>query len=86
MLERSVSQDLSSKLRYKRLTVNVTGLVGGKITSSKFTVGSLSGTITAGEIVDDQSGDLVARDVLQVILDNGDTSDGVTTSGISLNS
>jgi hypothetical protein len=65
------------------LTVNVLRLVGGNITSGKFTVGSLGRTITAGEIVDDQGSDLVAGNVLQVILDDGDTGDGVTGSHVS---
>jgi hypothetical protein len=46
------------------LTVNVLGLVGGNIAGSEFTVGGLGGTITAGKIVDDESGELVAGNVL----------------------
>jgi hypothetical protein len=68
------------------LTVNVLRLVGLNITSGKFTVGGLGGAITAGEIVDDQGSDLVAGNVLQVILDDGDTGDGVTESHVSRNS
>lgn len=60
------------------LTVNVLRLVGGEITNSKLAVRSLGSAITARQIVDDQSSDLVARNVLQVFLDDGDTGHGVT--------
>lgn len=63
------------------LTVNVLGLVGGNIASSEFTVGRLGGAITARKIVDDESGELVARNVLQVVLDDRDTGTGVAIVG-----
>jgi hypothetical protein len=58
-------------------TVNVLRLVGGKVTSSEFTVRGLSGAVTAGKVVDDKGRELVARNVLEVVLDDGDTSTGV---------
>ena len=65
------------------LTVNVLALVGGNITSSKFTVGGLRGAVTTGEIVDDEGGELVAGNVLQVFLDNADASTGVAGTLVS---
>lgn len=64
------------------LTVDVLGFVGGKITSGKFTVGGFGSTITAWQIVDDQSGDLIARNVLQVLLNDTDTGTGVATNAL----
>jgi hypothetical protein len=54
----------------RMLTVNVLGLVGAQATDWKLSVGGLSSAITTGEIVDDQSGNLVTRNVLDRILDN----------------
>ena len=48
------------------LTVNVLALVGGDITSGKFTVGGLGGAIASREIVDDESTELVARNSSQI--------------------
>ena len=59
-----VLKSCMSGRRARLLTVNVLGLVGGEITSSKFTVGGLGGAITAGKIVDDESGELVAGNIL----------------------
>lgn len=51
------------------LTVNVLCLVHIELTNSKFTVRSLRSTITAREVVDDESSNLVASNVLNGILD-----------------
>ena len=63
------------------LTVNVLGLVDVEVTDSQFTVGGLGGTITARKVVDDESSELVAGNILQVFFDDGDTSTGVTEEG-----
>ena|SRR5690242_25203 len=59
------------------LTVNVLRLVNVELTNSELTVGSLSSAITAWEVVDDKSSDLVATNVLNCILDGGDLSPGI---------
>lgn len=60
-----------------RLTINIFALVDAELADSKFTVGGLGGAITTGQVVDDESGDLVTADVLEVVLDNGDTGTGI---------
>jgi hypothetical protein len=61
------------------LTVNVLGLVNAQAAYGKLSVGGLGGAITTGQVVDDQSGDLVARNVLDAILDDGDLGTGVAS-------
>ena len=51
-------------------TINVLGLVGGNVTSSKLAVRSLCGAVTAREIVYDESSKLVARNVLKIVLND----------------
>ena len=55
---------------WKIRTVDVLGLVSRDITSGKFTVGGLSGTITAWKIVDDELSNASARNVLEVVLND----------------
>jgi hypothetical protein len=64
------------------LTVNVLGLVNAQAANWEFSVGGLGGAITAGKVVDDQSGDLVARNVFDAILDDGDLVTGIANSSI----
>lgn len=52
------------------LTVNVLSLVDVQAANGKLSVGGLSSAITAGKVVDDESGNLVARNVLDAILNN----------------
>tara|TARA_R110002003_G_scaffold48_46_gene4288 strand:+ start:4585 stop:5109 length:525 start_codon:yes stop_codon:yes gene_type:complete len=59
------------------LTVNVLALVGAYATNGKLSVGGLSSAITAGKIVDDESGDLITRNILDAILDDRDLGTGV---------
>jgi hypothetical protein len=66
------------------LTVNVLGLVNVQATNWKFSVGCLGGAITAGKVVDDQSSDLVARNVLDAILNDGDLVTGIANSSVRL--
>jgi hypothetical protein len=63
-----------------RLTVNVLGLVDVDLTNSKLAVGGLGCTVTTGQVVDDECGDLVARNVFDTILDDLDLCAGVTAS------
>lgn len=53
-------------------TVNVLGLVDVELADSKFTVRGLGGAVTAGKIVDDESRELVARNLLEGVLDDVD--------------
>lgn len=62
-----------------RLTVDVLPLVDSDVTNGKFTVGGLSGAVTAGEIVDDESSKLVARNLLQGVLEDIDLGAGITS-------
>jgi hypothetical protein len=61
-------------------TVNVLRLVPGNAANGELSVGGLSGAVTAGKIVNDESGDRVARNVLDRVLDDIDLGDGVTES------
>lgn len=47
-----------------RLTINVLGLVLGDLANLQFTIGGLGSTITAREIVDDETQDVGARDTV----------------------
>jgi hypothetical protein len=71
-------------LRVGILTVNVLGLVGGNTADGKLSVGGLGGTITTGQIVDDQSSDLVTRNVLDGIFNDVDLRTGVTIESVRL--
>jgi hypothetical protein len=51
-------------------TVNVLSLVRAQATDGKLSIGCLGSTITTGQIVDDQSSNLVTRDVLDAVFDN----------------
>jgi len=55
-----------------QLTVNVLGLVHVNLTYGEFTVGCLSSTVTTGQIIDDECGNLVASNVFEVVLNHGD--------------
>lgn len=59
------------------LTVNVLRLVLGDLANLQFTVGGLGGAITAGQVVDDDTQDVVARDVGKSRLKPRDVLDGV---------
>lgn len=61
---------LLDELERGKITVNVLGLVGGEVTSSKFTVGGLGGAVTAGQVVDDEGSELLARNSAEVLLDD----------------
>jgi hypothetical protein len=67
------------------LTVNVLALVNADLANGKLTVRGLSSTVTARKIVDDESGDLVARNVLDAILDNGDLVTRIAVLSLALN-
>jgi hypothetical protein len=64
-------------------TVNVLLLVDIDLANSKLAVGSLSGAVTAREIVDDKGCDLVAGNVLDGILDGSDLGSGVASNCVS---
>jgi hypothetical protein len=66
------------------LTVNVLGLVYIQATDGKLSVGCLGGAITAGKIVDDQSSNLVTRDILDAVLDDGNLVTGVASNLVRL--
>jgi hypothetical protein len=66
------------------LTVNVLALVGGDATNGKLSVGGLSSAITTRQIVDDQSGNLVARNILDCVLDDADLVTGVAINMLDL--
>jgi hypothetical protein len=59
------------------LTVNVLGLVCGQAADGELSVGGLGGAITTGQIVDDQSGNLITGHILDGVLDNVDLLTGV---------
>jgi hypothetical protein len=59
------------------LTVNVLALVGVDATDGKLSVRGLGSAVTTRKIVDDQSGNLVAGNVLDSILDDADLVTGV---------
>jgi len=59
------------------LTVDVLALVLGDLADLELAVGGLGGAVTAREIVDDETQDVVAGDVLEGGLDLGDVGDGV---------
>jgi hypothetical protein len=61
------------------LTVNVLSLVRAQTTDRKLSVGCLGSAITTGEIVDDQSSNLVATDVLDAVFNNRDLVAGVAS-------
>jgi hypothetical protein len=61
------------------LTVNVLSLVRAQATDRKLSVGCLGSAITTGEIVDDQSSNLVATDILDAVLNNRDLVTGVAS-------
>jgi hypothetical protein len=75
---------LASHIEVRTLTVNVLALVGGNATDGKLSVGSLGGAITTGQIVDDQSGDLITRNVLDGVLDDVDLFAGVAGDPVRL--
>jgi hypothetical protein len=52
------------------LTIDVLSLVRAQATDGKLSVGCLGSTITTGQIVDDQSSNLITRNVLDAVLDN----------------
>jgi hypothetical protein len=61
-----------------KLTVDVLALVGRDISCSELTVGGLGCAVTAGKVVDDESGELVARNVLEVVLNDRNAGTSVT--------
>jgi hypothetical protein len=56
-------------------TIDVRGLVCCEIAGCKFAVGGFGGTVTAGEVVDDEASDLVPADVLEFGLELCDVRD-----------
>jgi len=60
-----------------KLTVDVLGLVLADLTNLQLTVGGLGGAVTAGKIVDNDTQDLVARNISDSGLELGDVRDGV---------
>jgi len=62
----------------RQLTVNVLGLVDVDLANLQLTVGGLGGTITAGKIVDDDAEDLLARNILDGLLEPLNGGSGVT--------
>jgi hypothetical protein len=68
------------------LTVDVLRLVHTQATDGKFSVGCLRSAITARKIVDNQSRDLVTRDVFDAVFDNGNLVTGVARSLIRIQS
>lgn len=65
------------------LTVNVLGLVGGDVAGSEFAVGRLGRAVASWEVVDDEGSELVAGNVFEVVLYDGDASTRVTVRCIS---
>ena len=53
------------------LTVDVLCLVDIDLTNGQFAIGSLSSAVTTGKVVDDEGGDLVAANALDVIFNLG---------------
>lgn len=66
------------EMKGSKLTVDVLALVGGEVSGSELTVRGLSCAVTAGKVVDDESGKLVARNVLEVVFNDRDTGTSVT--------
>lgn len=60
------------------LTINVLSLVSVESTDWEFSVGGLSGAITAWKIVDDETDDLIARNVLDQWAGDLNLGDGIT--------
>jgi hypothetical protein len=60
------------------LTVNVLRLVNVDLAYSELTVGGLGCAVTTGQVVDDERGNLTARNVFDAIFDNRDLVTSVT--------
>lgn len=60
----SETGDVSPSRVVGALTINVLGLVLGELANLQFTVGGLGGAVTAREIVDDETQDVVARNTV----------------------
>jgi hypothetical protein len=62
------------------LTVNVLCLVDINLTNSQLAIGSFRSAVTTGKIVDDEGGDLVAANILDVVFDLSDLGASVAGS------
>lgn len=66
------------RCRIRGLTINVLSLVLADLADLEFTVGSLRGAVTSGEIVDDETQDVLARDAgCKLLLQLVDVCNGV---------
>ena len=84
-MTRGASQQMHTGLWHQEsLTINVLGLVAVDLADGQLTVGGESSTVTARQVVDDNTKDLIARNALKSRLKTVDVLNGVPGYSVSL--